>query len=63
MDLEIAPHQQQVLTFTLDDIQVELLNGTHADLFEFCVHQHLQQGRGQMLTGRHAGCLGHFTLE
>lgn len=57
---KIEPHQ---LTFALDDIEVELLNGPHADLLQLCVEQHLHQGRGQMLAGRHAGRLRHFTLR
>lgn len=57
---KVKPDQ---LTFALYDIEVELLNGPHADLFQLSVQQHLHQGRGQMLAGRHAGCLGHFTLQ
>lgn len=51
------------LTFTLDDIQVELLNGSHADLFKFGVEEHLHERRGQMFTGRHTRCLSHFALQ
>lgn len=51
------------LTFTLNHVQVELLDGSHADLLQLRVQQHLHQRRGQMFAGWHAGCLGHLTLE
>ena len=53
---------RHTLTFTLDDVQVELLDGPHADLLQLAVHQHLQQRGGQVLAGRHAGGLGHLPL-
>lgn len=44
-------HGVAVLTFTLDDVQVELLDGSHADLLELRVQKHLHHGRGEVLAG------------
>lgn len=52
-----------LLTFTLNHIQVELLNCSHTDLFEFWVQQHLHKWCGQMLARWHASCLGNFSLH
>lgn len=51
MNLVSDSYSDAVLTLTLDDIQVELLDGPHADLLEFCVQEHLHHGGGKVLTG------------
>ena len=50
------------LTLTLLDVSVELLQRSQGEVKEVWVQQQLQQGGGDVLTGRHAGRLGHAAL-
>lgn len=51
------------LTFTLLNVDVKLVQSSHGDLSDLWVQQELHQRRGDVLTGWHAGGLGHFTLK
>lgn len=52
-----------VLTLTLLDVGVELVQRSDGDLPDLRVEQELHQRGGDVLTGRHAGRLRNFTLK
>lgn len=51
------------LTLALPHVHIELLQGPHGHLPDISLQEQLQQGGGEVLTGRHAGCLRHLTLR
>lgn len=51
------------LTLALLDVGVDLVQSSYWDLSDLRVEQELHQGGGDVFTGWHAGCLGHFTLR
>lgn len=54
--------KQWWLTFTLNQVKVELLQCPHCDLFNIVVHQEIHQWCSHMLTGRHARSFGNLFL-
>lgn len=55
--------EKSTLTLALLDVGVDLVQSSHGDLSDLRVEQQLHQGGGDVFAGRHAGCLGHFTLR
>ena len=55
--------KQWWLTFTLNQVKVELLQCPHCDLFNIVVHQETHQWCSHMLTGRHARSFGNLFLS
>lgn len=55
--------KQWWLTFTLNQVKVELLQCPHCDLFNIVVHQEIHQWCSHMLTGRHARSFGNLFLS
>lgn len=51
------------LTLALLHVGVELVQCAHGDLSDLRVKQELHEGRGDVLTGRHARSLRYFTLR
>lgn len=51
------------LTLALLHVGVELVQSAHGDLSDLRVKQELHEGRGDVLTGRHARSLRYFTLR
>jgi len=52
-----------MLTFTLDGVQIELLQSAHRNLLHLVVHHEVHEGRGDVLAGRLARLLGNFILQ
>lgn len=50
------------LTFTLDQVKVELLQRPHGNLSDIIIHQEVHQGSCHMFTSRHAGSFSNLLL-
>lgn len=50
------------LTFTLDQVKVELLQRPHGNLSDIIIHQEVHQGSCHMFTRRHAGSFSNLPL-
>ena len=51
------------LTFTLDDVKAELLDGSHGHHADVVVQQEVHEGLGEVLAGRQAGRLRYLALR